>query len=163
MMQIDIRTMRREDIDEVVTAGHSDSAFAVSSTIRFYERAELDEWIDCPTANILLVADSREAICGFLYCKLMSYHWALLDNFYVFPAFRNTGIGEALMKGLLEQLQERNIPYLTTLSAVDEPAVGRYIQRFGFQATRTYKWNELFLDQDAQGDSAADAPCERQI
>ena len=51
------------------------------------------------------------------------------------------------MEGLLTQLRRRSICYLTTLIAVDEPAVGAYFQRFGFRHAKTYAWSELFLGQ----------------
>ena len=35
--------------------------------------------------NILGVAEHNDAIVGFFFCKVMSSHWAMLDNFYLLP------------------------------------------------------------------------------
>jgi len=49
--------------------------------IRFYEHRELEEWITAPKENLLFVLDEGGEIAGFFFCKIMSSHWAYLDNF----------------------------------------------------------------------------------
>ena len=148
-MSIIVRDASLADIPAIFTMGHSDVAFTVSDRIRFYEKAELQEWIASPKDNILLVlvADSSSDLAGFLFCKIMSYHWAMLDNFYIQPSFRGQHCDGLLMEELAKRLRQRRIAYLTALTANDQPALARYLKRHGFRTASLYQWNELFLDQ----------------
>jgi ribosomal protein S18 acetylase RimI-like enzyme len=144
-MSIVVRDATPADIPALLAMGHGDNTFMVSERIRFYEKAELEEWIASPANNILLVADSSESIAGFLFCKVMSYHWAMLDNFYIRPEFRGRQYDMPMMRELLDRLHLRGLSYLTTLTAIDHPALARYLKRFGFRTATIYQWNELFL------------------
>jgi ribosomal protein S18 acetylase RimI-like enzyme len=146
-MNIVVRGAASDDVPALLAIGHGDNAFAVSDRIRFYEKAELEEWIASPRDNILVVADSSAGIAGFLFCKVMSSHWAMLDNFYVQPALRAQEYGDRMMQDLLNRLHDRGISYLTTLTSHDQPALARYLKRYGFQIASLYQWNELFLDR----------------
>ena len=152
-MSIVVRGASPDDIPALLAMGHGDSAFSVSDRIRFYEKAELEEWIASPHDNILLVAESLEGIAGFLFCKVMSCHWAMLDNFYVRPEFRGHQYDVVMMQNLLNRLHKQEVSYLTTLTSLNQPALPRYLKRYGFQMATTYQWNELFLDreQDSRG------------
>jgi len=97
------------DIDPLFCMGSEEPAFGVSPQIWFYEREELIEWIASPEDNILLVLDDDGRIKGFLFCKVMSSHWAYLDNFYVHPSCCGHGHGHLLMQALLDLLRERRV------------------------------------------------------
>ena len=146
-MNIVVRSATLADLPAILAMGQGDDAFTVSDRIRFYEKAELEEWIASPKDNILLVANSSSDLAGFLFCKIMSYHWAMLDNFYIHPSFRGQNCDGFLMEELAIRLRQRGISYLTTLTAHDQPALARYIKRHGFRTANLYEWNELFLDR----------------
>ena len=146
-MSIIVRDAAPADIPALLDMGHGDNAFTVSERIRFYEKPELEEWIASPATNILLVADSTDGIAGFLFCKVMSYHWAMLDNFYVRPMFRGHQYDVPMMRELLNRLHRQGLSYLTTLTAIEHPALARYLKRFGFRKAAVYQWNEMFLDE----------------
>jgi hypothetical protein len=93
-----VRDAVPEDVSEIYALGRSDAAFRVSEAIHFYEERELSEWIARPEENILCVALSGSEIIGFCFCKVMSYHWAMLDNFYVKPGSRGKA-GPVLPRG----------------------------------------------------------------
>jgi len=118
----------------------------VSPRIRFYERRELEEWIAAPGDNILLVLDDDGAVMGFLFCKLMSSHWAYLDNFYIRPEARGQGHGRLLMEALLCVLHEKKIAYLSTLVAETDTFLSGYFRRCGLVTEKTYVWQERFVE-----------------
>lgn len=140
-----IRDAEFTDIDAILTLGN-DNAFAVSKHISFYERPELYEWIAERNNNIMLVAATSEQIAGFLYCKIMSCHWALLDNFYVHPNQRGHGYGRHLLLELNERLRKRGITYLSCL-AIDDASLSAQLNKLGFCRTKSYAWYETFLDE----------------
>ena len=148
-MRTIVRKAALDDVAAIVAMGHGDSAFAVSDRIRFYEKGELDHWIATPRDNILLVIESEGEVAGFTFCKIMSYHWAMLDNFYVLPAFRGSGCSESLMRELLHELRQRGIAYLTTLTDHEDNRLNHYLNRNGFRFAKTYDWHELFLDRSS--------------
>lgn len=140
-----VRRATPADIDPIFCMGSTEPAFGVSPQIRFYERLELCEWIAAPDDNLLLVLDEDGEIKGFLFCKVMSSHWAYLDNFYVSPSCRGHGHGHLLMQALLDLLRERNVVYLSTLVAESNTFLSRYFEHSGLVTEKTYVWQERFV------------------
>jgi len=134
------------DTDAIFALGTAEPAFGVSPAIRFYERRELEEWIAAPEENLLFVLDEGGEIAGFLFCKIMSSHWAYLDNFYVRPVSRGKGYGRLLMDALLHQLKNLGIAYLSTLVDKQDPFLAGYFGRCGLVAEKTYVWQERFVE-----------------
>jgi ribosomal protein S18 acetylase RimI-like enzyme len=140
-----VRRARSEDADSIRNLGLGDPAFQVSERIPFYEREELVEWASAPRDNLLFVAEADGCIVGFFFCKVMSQHWAMLDNFYVVPSSRGTGVVDRLRRALTEALQQRGIVYLSTLVAKGDPGLSAKMSRYGFTQSKDYEWMERFL------------------
>ena len=134
------------DTDAIFALGTAEPAFGVSPAIRFYERRELEEWIAAPEENLLFVLDEGGEIAGFFFCKIMSSHWAYLDNFYVRPASRGRGYGRLLMQALLSQLKNQRIAYLSTLVDKQDSFLAGYFGSCGLVAEKTYVWQERFVE-----------------
>ncbi|HVP96375.1 GNAT family N-acetyltransferase [Methanoregula sp.] len=141
-----VRRAGPDDIDPLCALGTADPAFGVSPRIRFYEREELAEWIAAPGANILLVLDDGGEIAGFCFSKIMSSHWAYLDNFYVNPVSRGSGYGRLLMQALLDLLREKKIAYLSTLVAGSDGYLSGYFRQCGLAGEKPYIWLERFVE-----------------
>lgn len=140
-----VRPARTEDATAIRALGLSDSAFRVSERIAFYELEELVEWAESPRDNLLFVADADGELTGFFFCKIMSQHWAMLDNFYVVPTRRSTRTVSKLRDALLDALRDRGIVYLSTLAAREDAALQRTLEHFGFQHSKSYEWLEMFI------------------
>jgi GNAT superfamily N-acetyltransferase len=148
VVSVTVRDATSSDVADILRLGHGDHWFEVSGNIRFYEEAELREWIAHPIDNILVVAEVDGSIVGFFFCKVMSWHWAMLDNFYITPNARDGRTSSQLFKALLDRLQTRRIKYLTSLIEVGRPSLRRFLRMNGFHATKDYEWHELFLSSD---------------
>jgi GNAT superfamily N-acetyltransferase len=144
-MEVTVRDAIATDIDAIYSLGRSDKNFAVSEQIPFYEKEELQEWVDSPRDNILCVAESESTVVGFFFCKVMSCHWAILDNFYIAKEHRGDGGGWILLGALFTRLRARNIVYLTTLVEHDRTQLHELTKHYGFQQAKSYDWFELFL------------------
>lgn len=93
-MKIKIRFANKNDINKIFTLGKGTSEFAVSKYIKFYEKSEIKQWIKERRNNIIILAEQNSNIIGFMYCNIMSNHWAMIDNFYILSKFRNKGFKE---------------------------------------------------------------------
>ncbi|HEV7394964.1 MAG TPA: GNAT family N-acetyltransferase [Pyrinomonadaceae bacterium] len=122
-----------------------DEAFEVSEDVRFYELDELLSWIESPNENIVLVAETSGKLVGFLFCKVMSWHWAALDNFYIAPAFRGSFALIRLMDELRSILSEKGIYYLSTLVRSDDRKLLEICEKYGFKSEHSYVWLDKFL------------------
>lgn len=134
------------DLGQIVKLG-KDNAFKVSKNIRFYEPDELMDWLvgDKDILRVLELNRGRKVI-GFYYCKLMSRHWAYLDNFYIVPGYRRKGLGRQMLSDLAHQLEGNGIKYLSTLVALHEFDIARWMTQIGgFASKRAYVWLEKFL------------------
>lgn len=134
-----------EDIPSIMGLGRSTAAFAVSDQIKFYEEVELCEWIADPKHNIVLVLTLDGAVEGFLFCKLMSSHWALLDNLFVRRTAALHAGGATLLNALQDRLRVSGRSYLSILIRNDRPALVRIAGANGFVSRDVYQWMDRFL------------------
>lgn len=141
-----VRRALPADIDALIFMGSEDPAFGVSPQIRFYERQELCEWIAVPEENLLQVLDIDGEIKGFFFCKVMSCHWAYLDNFCVHPSRRGHGYGHQLMQVLFDLLWEKKIAILSTLVAESDTFLSGYFGKCGLVTEKTYVWQARFVE-----------------
>jgi L-amino acid N-acyltransferase YncA len=147
--KVSVRYAKVSDVHGIYSLGMSDSVFTVSERIRFYEKTELKQWARRKSENILLVLTVSDSIIGFLYCKIMSGHWAILDNIYVAPSNRNIANSKLLIDYLRKELRKRKIDYLTCLIKTQHKTLLRLANRVGFRVADNYYWCELFLTRDS--------------
>lgn len=141
---ITVRAIKAEDIDDLISFGLSDAAFSVSGEITFYERSELQEFIEDSNWE-LGIALVNSKIVGFLSVHRMSNHWAMLDNFYVSPPERGTGVSRFMYKWLLETTQTWNSSYLTSLVDVEDSTTAKLLIRQSWSPQKRYQWFDLNL------------------
>ena len=139
------RLAKFEDARSIMLMARPLSEFAVSPNIKFYEQEELEEWAADPRNNVLAIAERDGHVTGFFFCKIMSWHWAMLDNFYVHPDTDAAATAKRLWQFLREELGRRKIAYLTTLVEEGRTPLRRLLRVRGFSDSKCYRWMELFL------------------
>ena len=144
-MNIIIRSACIEDIDLLIELGKNDISFNISKRVLFYERDEILEWIRNPQNNILYVAYHEKTLVGFYFCKMMSYRWAMLDNFYVIPEMRRNKIGQMMFDRLKDILQQRVVECLTTIIEPKRFFVESFLRLNEFKSSKSYNWYECQL------------------
>jgi hypothetical protein len=142
---VTVRFADPAEAEAICRIGAADPAFEVSPLIRFYEQSEVEEWSRDRQSNLMLVAESGGQLIGFLFCKIMSRHWAMLDNFYVRPPYRHRITSEALSEFLASELRSRRVSYVTCLVREDHMRLARLLEARGFVARQKYTWFEYFL------------------
>ena len=140
-----IRPARVKDSNRIYAIGVSHSDFAVSPRIRFYEKSEVETWARKRGDNVFLIAERANKILGFIYCKVMSHHWAMIDNYFVLPECRKEGTGARLLEECLGKLRTRGISYVSAMVKSADEELRNYMKKRGFQETSEYVWVEKFL------------------
>ena len=143
---MNIRRAVNDDIPSLYSIAQSTAAFKVSSDIPFYEQEEVEFWIAHPSENIFLVAEDNDTVVGFLFCKIMSPHWAFLDNYYVLPQFRKGSYGKALLAELRSIVRARGLRYVSMLTRGEGSELETIAQKLGFSRQDRYRWWDLQLD-----------------
>jgi GNAT superfamily N-acetyltransferase len=141
-----VRRAIPDDAKAIYDIGINSQAFRVSDEVPFYEFDEVVAWLHSPMDNLFIVAEQGESLTGFLFCKVMSIHWALLDNFFVVPSARGMGTGTALLGSLKQILMEREIKYLSALFREQEGDTLSFFQQRGFRRQQKYSWMDVFLE-----------------
>lgn len=134
------------DLDEIYSF-RINRDFKVSDDVRFYEKVELEQWLTDPDSNIILIIRVDKTIAGFLYCNILSHHWALLDGLFVRPEMRSNGYGRILLNVLIERLQKRGVKYLSTLADANAIELHGILEHYGFRPQKRYVWFDIFLKE----------------
>lgn len=138
-----IRKVQSEDINALQEFGKSNKSFSVSDNIPFYESEEISEFIYDPNWIIGIALDNEEII-GFISIHRMSCHWAMLDNFYIVPSKRGTGLAKNMYNWLLEQIQPWKINYMSCLVDLDDEITTKLLIKQSWKPRKRYRW----LDRD---------------
>lgn len=137
-----IRRARKGDIEGICRLGLAMPELAVSERTVFYGDKELFEWVTRQDQNILLVAEEGEAVIGFLFAKIISKEWCMLDNIGVEAAHRGRGIGSLLLKELEGILKIANVNYVQGLVRNDLPGVADFWKKRGYREGNSFVWME---------------------
>lgn len=113
-----IRRAKKEDIPEILSLGTKIKEFVVSNETKFYHKDELEEWVKKPKDNILITATKDDMLIGFLYAKLISNNWCMLDSIGINKNYRINGIGTSLLNYLYKLIKKREVNYIQTLTDV---------------------------------------------
>jgi GNAT superfamily N-acetyltransferase len=149
-----IRRLQESDVSEIhsVLETHRHT-FDIGNGGRFYEYSELELFVYDPSWIALVAINDTGDLTGFLMCKQMSDHWALLDTFYVLPRYRGLGYGRALSNTLKQTLTEIGVQYLSLLANADSPEVQRRFKFLGFAPQKSYVWMDQTLEASKEGSS----------
>lgn len=91
---------------------------------------------------LVLVATLNGAVTGYAYATIEKRDWNLLldryaglHDIYVDESARGHGIGERLLRALIEEVRSRGAPRIVLMSAVQNQGAQRLFGKMGFRAT----------------------------
>ncbi len=145
---IKVRHARLKDINSVYSLGSKfDENLKASKrkNMHFHEKNEFKEFIKSPKYNILLVAIINDNIVGFLYAKILSYDWCLLDDLAVEKDFQNEGIGSELLKEFYKIMKKRKIDYVQILEEIHHKKTRKFWHDRGFREEKVFVWADKML------------------
>lgn len=93
-------------------------------------------------AAVVLVAELEGAIVGYAYGAIEERDWSILvdrhgafHDLCVADTARRQGVGRALVKAMIDALQQLGAPRILARTMVQNAAAQRLIQEFGFAST----------------------------
>lgn len=119
--------------------------FKVSNDILFYELKEIKYWIENPKNNLLYGIFDGDKCCGFCFCKIISNHWALIDNFYISKEYRCKKLGKKLQNHVENILKKRKISYVSRVTKQDNLTMQKFLNKTNYKKQGIYIWFDKFL------------------
>lgn len=141
-----VRKASIADLESLLKLGLAEPGFEVTPGARFYSRAALESWLECPGDDVLLVAQVEKKICGLLFCVIRNSS-ALLENVAVDPLMRGRGIGTALFTECIRELRIRK-QRITHVNALVRQgnAAESFFDRLQFDSGYLFRWRLLTLE-----------------
>lgn len=137
-----VRRLETKDVPLVWDTFSNQTEFGTGKLIRFYDEIELEYWSQ-DKQSLFLVAESPKpykGFVGFAFVKYFSPSWAMLDGFYVVPAYRNYGFGKLLLAHVREEVKNHGNEYLCSL--VPDEACQSWLEKHGFSKGKQFTWME---------------------
>lgn len=143
-MKVEIRRAKRGDVREIYNLGSKVDELKFSKGA-FHGKDEFFEFINKPKENIILVAVRKDKLVGFLYARIISKHWCMIDNLAVKRGFRNRKIGTLLLNRLYLVLKERNVDYVQILEEIHHKKTRNFWKEKGFKEEKVFLWADKRL------------------
>ena len=144
-MRIKIQRAKLADINAIYRLGKETKELEFSKKMNFHDKIELKEFILKEKDNILLVAEIDKKVVGFLYAKIVSKIWCLLDNLVVNKKFRNHGIGTFLLNNFYEILKKNKISYVQILEDIHQKKTRKFWKEKGFKEEKIFVWADRVI------------------
>ena len=119
--------------------------FQVSKKILFYELKEIKYWVENPKDNLLYGIFDKDECVGFCFSKIISNHWALIDNFYICEEYRFKKIGSLLQKHVETILKKRKIEYISRVTKETNKSMQKFLIKNKYIQQEKYVWFDKFL------------------
>ena len=101
-------------------------------------------------ASIVLVAERRDRVVGYVYAAIEPLSWkelrdecGFIHDLLVDKVVQRSGIGEALLDAAIEWLREQGMPRVVLGTAAQNAGARRLFERRGFRATMVEMTLEL--------------------
>ncbi|GAA2051714.1 GNAT family N-acetyltransferase [Williamsia deligens] len=149
-MSIEIRPAHLDDVEQIAQIY---THYVETTVITFdYTSPSVDEWRSRLTAitgrgrPFLVAADTDDpgTVLGYAYLgdfrTKTAYDWTTEDSIYLRPEATGRGLGSALLRALLTDLDPATVRrVVAVISVIESDASIRLHERFGFERTGTLR------------------------
>jgi N-acetylglutamate synthase-like GNAT family acetyltransferase len=143
--KFEIRRAKLGDIEDIFCLGKKTKELNFSKKMQFHDKIELKQFIKNSRENILLVATIDNIIVGFLYAKIVSKTWCILDNLVVDKKNREEGIGSLLIEELYKILKSKKINYVQILEEIHHKKTREFWKKKGFKEEKVFIWADKII------------------
>ena len=144
-MEIEIRRGKLKDISQIYNLGKKTKELEFSEKMNFHDKIELKEFVTEKRDNILLVCLTHKKIVGFLYAKIVSKEWCILDNLVIEENYRNNGIGSLLLEDLYQILKKKKLNYIQILEEIHHKKTREFWKKKGFKEEKKFIWADKII------------------
>lgn len=141
--KIIIRKARKEDINQIFKLGEQIPELKFSKK-HFHEKFELKQFTK-GNDNIFLIAEFNKEILGFIYAKILTKDWCMLDNLVVDEKYREHGIGTILLNELYKILKKQKVSYVQILEEIHHKNTRNFWKDKGFKEEKVFVWADKIL------------------
>lgn len=135
-----VRKANEKDIDSIFELAKSLTELNASKNENYRCKEEILEWMN-DDKSILLVEEKE----GFLFAKLLSSNWCMIDAIAVNKDSRNKGISTKLLEELYSILREKKITYVSGLVLKDSKEARSFWNKQNFVEGKELVWIEKEL------------------
>ena len=140
-----IRIAKKADIEAICQIGKKAPELSFSKEMSFHDKSEFVEFVKHPKENILLVAEVKGQIVGFVYAKIMSKTWCLLDSLAIKKQYQNQGIGTQLLEETYKILKKNKVTYIQILEQINKKKTRLFWKKQGFKEKQAFIWADKNL------------------
>ncbi len=147
--KVKILPAKKEDVDSVLKLGRKfEDALKASKLKRahFHEKEEFLNFIKNPRENVFFVAKVDKKLAGFIYARILTNDWCMIDNLAVEKEYQKHGVGSMLLEELYKTLQKRKISYIQILEEIHHKNTRKFWHRKGFREEKVFVWADKWLN-----------------
>jgi ribosomal protein S18 acetylase RimI-like enzyme len=147
--KVKILPAEKKDLDEILDLGRKFEDSLKASRLKkahFHEKGEFLEFIKNPEENVFLVAKIGNKVAGFIYAKVLSHDWCMVDNLAVNERYQNHGIGSMLLENLYKILKNKKISYIQILEEIHHKKTRKFWREKGFREEKVFVWADKWLN-----------------
>jgi len=138
-----IRHAKKEDVGEIYQLGEKVDELRFSGK-HFHEKFELVGFLKGKD-NVFLVAEENGFIVGFIYARIISKDWCMLDNLVVNKKIRGNGVGSLLLEEFYRVLRKRGVDYVQVLEEIHHRKTRKFWHDKGFKEEKVFIWADKVL------------------
>lgn len=141
MDEIKIRSMKIQDISNIILIGKSVEEFRVDSKVKgFWSREQLENWVKSKKDS-LIVAEKDKKIIGFvLFAHYVPTGKVTFENAWIDKDYRGKGIIGDLVKEGINDLKKKGATYLCGLAKTDNFASIKFLEKNKFMKGYDFSW-----------------------
>jgi ribosomal protein S18 acetylase RimI-like enzyme len=147
--EVKISQAEKKDLEEVLKLGRKFEDALKASKLKkahFHEQQEFIEFIRNPKENVFLVAKVKNKVVGFIYVKILSHDWCMIDNLAVDERYQKHGIGSMLLEELYKILKKRKVSYIQILEEIHHKKTRKFWHEKGFREEKVFVWADKWLN-----------------
>jgi ribosomal protein S18 acetylase RimI-like enzyme len=145
-----IREAKVGDADAIYSLGRQVPEFVVNGddTVTFWPKDILENALTSDD-TVIFIASDQDKVVGF---TIAAYNQGLkkatIENMYVAPDHRQSGVGKLLIERLLSTLASKGCEYVATLVPPNTDAAIRFYQSAGLSKGETFLWMDRSLSDN---------------